>query len=349
MRGQQEPPPKVSVIIPTYNRSWCIERAVNSVLTQSFRDFDLWIIDDESTDETSELIRRIAAEEHTLPVHYRRINHQGVSAARNTGVRLSSGRYLAFLDSDDEWMKEKLALQVPLLDEHPDAALVHAREQWIRNGKRVNIPKAYEKSAGWVYLQCLPLCMIGPSTVVIRREVFDEAGGFDESFPACEDYDLWLKITSRRPVVLCDEELIVKYGGHNQLSTQVPVLDSWRIKALCRSLEDLRTRADIRPDQGALSASLSQAVRASQVARASRDTRTNKEAAAEVGSAAADPSSGETYTDWIAATIREIRKKAAVVINGYRKHGRPEEAENLSRKIRTILGDAARAFSNRIE
>ncbi len=324
-----EPSPKVSVIIPTHNRGWCIKRAVESVLAQTFRDFDLWIIDDGSTDGTSELVRHIAATEQGIPVHYRRINHQGVSAARNTGARLSSGRYLAFLDSDDEWMKEKLALQVPLLDEYPEAALVHTREQWIRNGKRVNIPKAYEKSGGWVYRQCLPLCMIGPSTVVIRREVFDEAGGFDESFPACEDYDLWLKITSRRPVVLCDEELIVKYGGHNQLSTQMPVLDSWRIKALCGSLEDLRTRADVRPDQAAQSDSVAQTT------RISRDSRTSG------NDVAPAPCGGETSADRIAATIREIKKKAAVVINGYRKHGRPEEAEKLSREIQTVLGNTA--------
>lgn len=236
-RRVSSPRPRVSVVIPTFNRDWCIARAVDSVLAQTYRDLDLWVVDDGGSDTTGEIVRRRVECSADIVVHYVRTAHRGVAAARNTGVSMSSGEFTAFLDSDDEWLPEKLEKQIACLDNEPRAALVHCGEAWIRNDRSTVVPPAYRKYGGEVFKRCLPVCMIGPSTAVIRRSVFREVGGFDESFPVCEDYDLWLRVTVRRPVALVEEPLVVKYGGHpDQLSTTVPVPDEWRVRALCRIL-----------------------------------------------------------------------------------------------------------------
>ena len=225
---------RASVVIPTFSRGWCITRAVESVLKQTYRHLDVWVVDDGGSDNTEELVRSAAGTSADVAVHYLRAEHRGVSAARNAGVRASSGQLIAFLDSDDEWLPDKMERQVACLECSPAAALVHGGEIWVRNGAEVEVPRAYRKYGGNVYERCLPVCMIGPSTVVIRRDRFLEIGGFDESFPVCEDYDLWLRLTARWPVALADGPVTRKYGGHpDQLSTSVPVLDEWRIHALC--------------------------------------------------------------------------------------------------------------------
>lgn len=225
---------RVSVIIPTHNRDWCIMRAIESVLGQTFTDLDVWVIDDGGSDGTEEVVRKCAGIA-SVPVHYVRTKHRGVSAARNTGVHLSSGNLVALLDSDDEWLPDKLERQTACLDRFPEAALVHGGEIWVRNGIEVQVPDAYSKYGGEVYDRCLPVCMIGPSTAVIRREVLVELGGFDESFPVCEDYDLWLRLTSRWPVALVEGPVTRKHGGHqDQLSTSHHLLDEWRVRALCK-------------------------------------------------------------------------------------------------------------------
>ena len=112
------------------------------------------------------------------------------------------------------------------------------REIWIRKGVRVNAREKHRMHSGWIYEQCLPLCIVSPSSVMIHRRVFDHVGLFDESMPACEDYDLWLRIAPHYPIHLIDEELIIKHGGRDdQQSRRVPALDRYRIKALCKSLD----------------------------------------------------------------------------------------------------------------
>lgn len=225
--------PVISIIIPTYNRDWCIQRALESVLDQRFDDFDVWIIDDGSSDKTLEIIERLISPGTRVPVNYIFTPNQGVAAARNLGIQRSTGQWLALLDSDDLWVPEKLERQFQYMGSHPEISLIHTGERWIRNGKRVNPPKAYQKFGGDVFEKCLPVCMIGPSTSVIRREIFDKTGGFDEAFPVCEDYDFWLRVTMSETVGFIDEELTVKYGGHgDQLSTTHVAMDYWRIRSL---------------------------------------------------------------------------------------------------------------------
>lgn len=232
--------PLVSVIIPTYNRAHLLGRAIESVLDQSFRDFDLWIIDDGSTDETPQLVQsfsqlnKLKSSSQKLPtLYYEKIDSQGVSAARNYGIKKSTGQWVAFLDSDDEWLPQKLAKQWQLISQSPEQNIVHTDEVWIRNGVRINPMKKHQKGGGRIYSRSIELCCISPSTVLIRRSALDQVGLFRDDFPACEDYELWLRLTAQYEVGYIDEPLIKKYGGHpDQLSRKYVAMDYWRAKAL---------------------------------------------------------------------------------------------------------------------
>ena len=219
---------KVSVVIPTYNRIETLGRALRSVINQTFSDWELIVVDDGSTDGTVKMILS-----KYPAIHLHRQGHTGVSSARNAGVALASGEWIAFLDSDDAWLPEKLERQLSHLAKEPELRLSHTDEIWIRHDTRVNQPKEYAKSGGRIYHRCLPRCCICPSSVLMHRDLFNEIGGFDETFPVCEDYDLWLRITAREPVHHLDEALVRKYGGHeDQLSTNTWGMDRYRIRAL---------------------------------------------------------------------------------------------------------------------
>jgi glycosyltransferase involved in cell wall biosynthesis len=225
---------RVSVTIPTYNRAAWVTEAVASVQAQTYRDFELLVVDDGSTDETGETLASSGDEIKVL----RREERGGVSAARNLGARAASGDWLAFLDSDDLWLPDKLALQVEYLRAHPDLAICQTGETWIRNGVRVNPPETCRKAGGNIFLASLGRCLVSPSAVMLHRRLFEEVGGFDESLPAAEDYDLWLRIAWRHPVGLVPEPLVIKRGGHpDQLSRQWG-LDRFRIRALMKLLEE---------------------------------------------------------------------------------------------------------------
>jgi glycosyltransferase involved in cell wall biosynthesis len=224
--------PFISVIIPAYNRSHCIAEALDSVLGQTYKNLELIVVDDGSTDDTQQVLARYEGR-LTAP----RTHHGGPSAARNTGIRAARGDYIAFLDSDDLWLPRKLELQVRFFEKNPAARICQTEEIWIRNGVRVNPMKKHKKYSGWIFRQCLPLCIVSPSAVMLHRSIFDRIGLFDETMPACEDYDLWLRIAPHYPIYLIDRPLIIKRGGHDdQQSRTVPMLDRLRIQALCKVL-----------------------------------------------------------------------------------------------------------------
>ena len=225
--------PLVNVIIPVYNRPDQLKRAVKSVITQTFSDFDIWIINDGSTDNTGDAIQKIIKENPDKSIYCIKTSNRGVSAARNTGIANSDGKYIALLDSDDEWLPEKLRTQIDYLQKNPETELVHTGEIWIRNGIRVNPPLKYRKYGGDVFIQSLPLCMIGPSTAVFTRSLFNSTGAFREDFPVCEDYDFWLRATSVYKTALIDKPLTIKYGGHaDQLSVKYKAMDYWRVLSM---------------------------------------------------------------------------------------------------------------------
>ncbi|MGD9335327.1 MAG: glycosyltransferase [Desulfobacterales bacterium] len=224
--------PLISVIIPTYNRGWIIKEAIDSVMAQNYRDFELIIVDDGSTDNTSDILNSY----HGDILVFRQEN-RGVSAARNRGIVEASGRFIAFLDSDDLWLPQKLFRQVEFFNKNPDAEICQTEETWIRNGVRVNPKRKHKKPCGMIFEPSLALCLISPSAVMIRRSLFEKVGGFDETLPACEDYDLWLRISCRYPVYLIETPLIIKRGGHNDQLSASPGLDKFRIKSLNRIIE----------------------------------------------------------------------------------------------------------------
>jgi glycosyltransferase involved in cell wall biosynthesis len=230
--GAGEAERTISVVIPTFDRAHLLPRALDSVFAQERPADEVIVVDDGSRDETATLVRRDYPRARLL-----RTPHRGVSAARNAGAAVARGSWLAFLDSDDAWLPEKLAAQEAALEAAPDAVLVHADEIWIRNGVRVNPRRRHAKRGGWIFQDCLPLCVISPSAALVRRSTFDAVGAFDEGLPACEDYDLWLRITSRHPVLFVDRPLLVKHGGHDdQLSRTTEALDRYRIRALTKIL-----------------------------------------------------------------------------------------------------------------
>ena len=225
--------PKVSVIIPTYNRAHILGEAIDSVLSQKYNDLELIVVDDGSTDGTKKVVSS-----YVPRLTYIYQEHQGVSAARNRGVEHAQGNYLAFLDSDDLWLQNKLYLQMKLMESNPEALICYTEEIWIRRGVRVNPMKKHRKYSGMIFKHCLPLCIISPSSALINRILLEEVGGFDEGLEVCEDYDLWLRISARYPIYLIDIPLIIKRGGHeDQLSKRMNGQDRFRIKALVRLLE----------------------------------------------------------------------------------------------------------------
>jgi glycosyltransferase involved in cell wall biosynthesis len=219
---------KISVIIPTWNRSSYLARALESVLAQSVLPYEVIVVDDGSTDNSREIIKR-----NFRGVRYLYQENRGVSSARNTGILAARGDWIALLDSDDRWEPHKLECQQRALQAHPDGIMCHSNETWVRNGKRVNPMNKHAKRGGLIFRHCLPLCAISPSAAVIKRGLFDEIGLFDEALPACEDYDLWLRICAVYPVLYLDEPLLIKYGGHaDQLSRRHWGMDRFRIHAL---------------------------------------------------------------------------------------------------------------------
>lgn len=233
MHPSQSPAPiKVSVIIPTHDRLPVLERAITSVLDQTFPVHEVIVVDDGSTDGTSAWLAQ-----QPLPVKYITQANHGVSYARNRGIESATGTWIALLDSDDYWHPGKLATQTQALGLQPYSRFCHCDELWIRNGKRVNPKLKHKKQGGQVFEQCLPLCAISPSAALIHRDVFLDHGLFDESLPACEDYDLWLRVTAHEPVTFVDEPLLTKTGGHeDQLSHRFPIMDKFRLQSLAKLL-----------------------------------------------------------------------------------------------------------------
>jgi len=219
--------PAVSVIITTYNRREFVREAIESVLAQDFSDYEIIVVDDGSTDGTREALGAIKN------ITYCYQENRGVSRARNQGLEIAQGRFISFLDSDDLWTPKKLAIQTGLMQRSSETSVSYTDEIWIRKGSRVNPKNKHRKYSGLIFERCLPLCIISPSSVMLRREVFEIVDGFDESLPVCEDYDLWLRIAARFPILFIDEKLIVKRGGHEgQLSQRFWGNDRFRIKAL---------------------------------------------------------------------------------------------------------------------
>ncbi|MES9940120.1 MAG: glycosyltransferase [Candidatus Thiodiazotropha sp. 6PLUC2] len=224
----------ISVIIPTHNRVHTLPRALDSVFSQSLPPLEVIVVDDGSNDGTNTLIKT----NYPQCIYLSQPN-SGVSESRNTGIKQARGEWIALLDSDDSWLPDKLQMQMESIISSSNLRLSHTDEIWIRNGTRVNQMNKHTKHGGFIFKQCLPLCVISPSAALLHRSIFDEFGLFDPSLPACEDYDMWLRICASEAVDFVDKPLVVKYGGHDdQLSRRHWGMDRFRVYALQKLLEN---------------------------------------------------------------------------------------------------------------
>ncbi len=228
------PTPSVSVVIPTLNRCYFLKAALNSVLAQSIPIDEVIVVDNGSTDGTVNMVRK------SFPtVRLISANKRGVSSARNKGIKISTGEWVALLDSDDQWLPTKLEKQFETyFREETESKLIHTNEIWLKNNNQIAQLKKHKKMGGNVFNRCLALCCISPSSAVIRRDLFKDLGYFDENMPVCEDYDMWLRLCVNNRVIFLDEELVIKHGGHDdQLSTKYWGMDRFRIYALEKLLK----------------------------------------------------------------------------------------------------------------
>ncbi len=221
---------KITAIIPTFNRATLVSDAINSILNQTYSIDEIIVIDDGSTDNTQDILKKF----HGIKII--KTKNLGVSHARNTGIRNAKNNWLAFLDSDDIWLKDKAQKQVALHNKDANLMFSHTGERWLRDGKEIKYPKSLTKPQGDCFLQNISTCKIAASSVLINKKVFDTVGLFNESLSVCEDYDMWLRILYDYQIALVKSEGIIKKAGHSQLSSTIFAIDRYHIYTLQKFL-----------------------------------------------------------------------------------------------------------------
>ena len=218
----------ISVIIPTLDRCELLRRALDSVLKQTKKPREIIVVDNGSKDNTHQMVTSLFS-----CVNYLKENKGGVSAARNKGILSAKSKWIALLDSDDVWKPKKLEKQITFHINNPKYRLIHTNEIWYRNGKFLNQHKKHEKSGGNIFKNSLSLCCVSPSSALLKKDIFNEYGYFDESLEVCEDYDMWIRISAKEEVGYIDDPLVIKHGGHSdQLSKKFWGMDRFRIECL---------------------------------------------------------------------------------------------------------------------
>ncbi len=226
--------PDISVVIPVYNRGQWIWTCVNSVLRQKLPPKEIIVVDDGSTDDTRNVLKLFGNSIRVCSLP----KTSGVSAARNKGILESSAKWISFLDSDDYWSDEKLLNQWKFLEKNPFFEILQSEEIWLRHGVRVNACLHHKKPEGWIWKKSVERCYISPSSVLLKRTLFDEFGLFDNTYPSCEDYELWLRISRWKMVGLESTPSLIKRGGHeDQLSRRYAAMDWFRVRAILKALE----------------------------------------------------------------------------------------------------------------
>ncbi len=222
----------ISVIIPTLNRVNLLKRALRSVLNQTLPPDEIIVIDNGSTDDTKNMIK-----DNFQNIKYYYLHDKGVSKARNLGIKNSNSEWLSFLDSDDEWHRKKLEKQINFIKYNSKCKFVHSNEVWLRNGIHLNQLKKHKKKGGNIFKNCLKMCCISPSSVILKKNIFYDYGFFDEGFQVCEDYEMWLRISAKEEICFLEDKLLIKHGGHkDQLSKKFWGMDRFRVYAIEKNL-----------------------------------------------------------------------------------------------------------------
>lgn len=215
---------KVSIILPTYNRRHCLAGAVESIMRQTYQDYELIIVDDASTDGTEEMIDLLLKSD--ARIRYIRLEQNaGASAARNAGIREAVGSYIAFQDSDTEWMEEKLEKQVEYLDTLDDSvAMVYSPYQKIYQNHTLIYPALdvpLTEKSGHILPSLLEHPLVDTPTMLVRKDVLEKIGGFDAGMRAVEDYELSIRIAKDYQICITDEVLLLSYDEEDSLSNDI--------------------------------------------------------------------------------------------------------------------------------
>jgi glycosyltransferase involved in cell wall biosynthesis len=226
--------PKVSVIIPTYNCAHYLEQAIESAMNQTYRDLEIIVLDDGSTDNTSEVVRKYGTD-----IRYIRQANAGLPAARNRAIESSSGEFLAFLDSDDWWEPSKLAEQVPILEGDPELGLIYTDLRVVHDDGEI-IPSFLASrplaTSGYVFDRLLQSGFILPSTVLMRRTCLDQVGMFDESMRSHEDIELWLRVCQKWKVALVSQPLTHRRQGAANMTSNDNLKTEYSVKLFEKAL-----------------------------------------------------------------------------------------------------------------
>jgi glycosyltransferase involved in cell wall biosynthesis len=234
------PAPLLSVVIPAYNSARFIGEAIESVLAQGHPEIELLVVDDGSTDDTADVVAR-----HGKPVKLVRQQNSGAAVARNTGMRVARGRYVAFLDADDLWLPGKIDAQLAHLEQHPDVSLCCTWFDLLQPDSSGTYIVDANKSdrnaldgAGYsklTYADLLLDCEVWTSTVVVRRELLDQVGGFDPALRRGQDYDYWLRASRITPIHRLDATLaLYRMGsGHGKMFAE----KNWGLAVISKALE----------------------------------------------------------------------------------------------------------------
>lgn len=236
--------PEVSVIIPTYNSAHYVVEAVESVLAQTYQDVEILVIDDGSKDETAQVMKR-----YKKQVRYIQQENSGVAVARNRGVQASRGDYIAFLDADDTWSREKLERQMDALVRHPHYRVCYSALTIADADLRLlSISRSQKSESTLEALLTRGNVVATPSSVICERALFDLVGGFDPTLSQCADWDMWVRLAAQTEFLYMDEPLVTYRQHSSNMSRNAPLLELDSVKVLSKGFampdlsEALRTR-----------------------------------------------------------------------------------------------------------
>ncbi len=231
----------VSVIIPVYNRTFSIRDAVESVLIQSIKPSEIIVIDDGSSFDTVSYLKNYMHHIRLIKLN----KNKGVSFARNTGIKAACGEYIAFLDSDDLFLPKKLECQINYMAEN-NLLISHTDEFWYRKDSWVNQGKSSKRYGGYIFDKILDKCRISPSSLIVHKSVFDEAGYFNEDLKVCEDYEISLRFALKYKIGYLEKKLIIKRAvEENSLSAGICHIEYIRYEILEKLYRKINNTLDL--------------------------------------------------------------------------------------------------------